>query len=129
MYFPKPEDVWDGNDDPPPAPITLTSVQCCGIVEASSCQFHDYSKRDFKRWLKDFATYGDDDDWGGYPLREGGHYRGGTILATATDEQTEYKKWLGKVGFERTKRFRNHNTGKMVTMYLYTLEKEEGDTQ
>lgn len=101
-------------------------LSCCGIKEVYShniVQMKD--KEEFLRCIRN----GLKTRYGMAGEEPSPNFRTGSLLATAIDSQRAYKKKLKSLGFKRLARFRNHNTGRMVTMYLYTIKKEKGDRQ
>jgi len=110
-------------------PLTISRLKCCGIREVASMPgFRKYSKSAFEGWLKRSAVIGAGEN---IPIRmlprlyRYGNFAGGLLMATSTDFQREYSKWLSRVGFKKIRRFTNNNTGNMVNMYLYTLRNGE----
>jgi hypothetical protein len=108
-------------------PLNIFRLQCCGVREVSSQEgFRTHTKETFENWLRKNARIGSEGPYRYLPkLYNYGRWSGGVLLATANDSQIGYQKWLSKVGFKKIRRFQNHNTRRMVNMYLYTLRNGE----
>lgn len=113
------------------------SLACCGINEVLSEGFENIPTK--KAW-KDYVRENVHNNWDEFPGYDGygadipdgdnnNHYLTGALLATAIDSQKDYMKWLKKMGFDLVRRFMNHNTGNYVSLFIYEIEKEEGDCQ